>query len=80
MIRRLIGLGAIALASVSFWFVCTKFGEFVDFYCLYQEARGNCEARYAGVVRDGALAFAVAMVVLTIVVLLPKLSRGGSSD
>jgi hypothetical protein len=80
MIRRLIGLGAITLASVSFWFVCTKFGEFVDFYCPDQEARGNCEARYAEVLRDGSLTFILAMVVLTMVVVLPKFKRGGSND
>ena len=78
MIKRLVGLAAILVASVCFWYLRSKFDGFAAQYCGNDEARGNCEAFHALAVHPTTSIFVVAMAVLAAVTLLPASRRSGT--
>ena len=71
VIRGLIGLGAIAGASLIHWDVSRKYLDFAERYCGEAEAGGNCRALQALAVESGTPFFIAAMVALTVLILLP---------
>ena len=69
--RRVIGMSAIAAASILFWDVSRKFLEFADRHCGEAEAGGNCRSLQSLIVESSTSFFVAAMVVLAFVILLP---------
>jgi hypothetical protein len=71
IVRGVIGLGAVAVASLLYWDVSRKYLDFADRYCGEAEAGGNCRALQALVVDNGTPFFIAAMIALAVLILLP---------
>ena len=71
ILRRTIGMSAIAAASILFWDVSRKYLQFANRYCGEAEAGGNCRSLQALVVESTTPFFIAAMVILAVLILLP---------
>ena len=71
IMRVVIGLGAVAGASLLYWDISRKYLDFADRYCGEAEAGGNCRSLQALAVDGATPFFIVAMIALAVLILLP---------
>ena len=71
-IRRLIGVAALAAASLAFWELSRKSMQLCDRFAASPEGRGNCIAVHDGTVNITTILFVIAMLVLTVLIILPS--------
>ena len=69
--RAVIGLAAVAGASLLYWDVSRKYLAFADRHCGEAEAGGNCRSLQALVVESSTPFFIAAMIALAVLILLP---------
>ncbi len=77
-IRRLIGLAAMAAASLAFWELSRKSMQLCDRFAASPEGRGNCIAVQDATVNITTTLFVIAMLVLTVLIVFPSSKKTGN--